>query len=410
MLTLFAGAGAARLIGLLSMPLLTRIYSPESYGTLGVFVALTAQIVPLLTLRYVIALPLPRSDRAALTLLGLSLVLISLLASVIFIILALVSAPILRWLNAEAIFAFWWLVPLAAAAMALFELLSLWATRKREYGVIARAQVLQSFFGEGTKIGLGVVGLHPLGLILGQIASQSAGCVTFIFRFRDILASLARQLTLRRLASLARRYRDLPLFRLPSHLLLVFASQAPLLFISALYDIGIAGQFGLAMAAIALPMTLVGRTMSQAYYGEAAAVGRDPDALWRMTVSVQLRLFVFAIPTAAVLAIVAEPLFALVFGDEWRQAGKFTSIMAIFLSLQFTSAPLIQVFNILDKHRAFLLLNFVRVVGLVTLYLAAREAKWAAGGFVWAITGFLCLFYGMITIYILAVLRRQATV
>lgn len=402
MYTLFVGAGMARALGLLSMPLLTRIYGPTSFGSLAIFVALATQLTPFLTLRYTLAIPLPSRDGRGFNLMVFCLILIALFTLASLLVLMIFAAPILRWLQADAILAYWLLIPFGAAAMAIFELLSLWATRQRDYRIIARAQVRQTILGESTKIALGVIGLHSLGLILGQITSQVSGALIVLLRFRATWGALRGQLSGGRMLFMARRYRDFPLLRLPSQVLLGFATQAPLLFASALYDTATAGQFALAMTAMALPMSLIGRTMSQAYYGEIAKAYHDPETLWRISLSVQVRLFVFAIPFALLLIFAAEPLFALVFGEAWREAGRFTSVLAIFIVLQLTSAPLMQVLDVLERQRDFLALNVVRVIGLGGIYLLAMSKELDSMEFVAVVAVFSSVYYAIASVYVMA--------
>ena len=57
MLVLLLGSGVARLIGIGVIPILTRIYTPEEYGVLAVYTSFVAILAPLLTLRYVQAIP-----------------------------------------------------------------------------------------------------------------------------------------------------------------------------------------------------------------------------------------------------------------------------------------------------------------------------------------------------------------
>lgn len=87
MLVLAAGFGIGKIIGLISMPIVTRLYSPEDMGVLSVFVAITTLIVPLGTLLYTVALPLPKNDVLAMNLavatIGM-LLLVSFVSLVIF--------------------------------------------------------------------------------------------------------------------------------------------------------------------------------------------------------------------------------------------------------------------------------------------------------------------------------------
>ena len=46
MLTLATGSGVAKVIGLISIPFITRIYGPENLGALSIFIAIVALMVP----------------------------------------------------------------------------------------------------------------------------------------------------------------------------------------------------------------------------------------------------------------------------------------------------------------------------------------------------------------------------
>src|SRR5690554_432400 len=65
MAKLTAGTGLAKVIGVLSAPIITRIYLPEDFGVLSIFTSVIALIVPLGILRYSLALPLPKNDGLA---------------------------------------------------------------------------------------------------------------------------------------------------------------------------------------------------------------------------------------------------------------------------------------------------------------------------------------------------------
>ncbi len=65
MTMLASGTVAAKAIGVLTVPVITRLYLPEHFGVLAVFTAITALLVPFGTLRYSMAIPLPKQDGLA---------------------------------------------------------------------------------------------------------------------------------------------------------------------------------------------------------------------------------------------------------------------------------------------------------------------------------------------------------
>ncbi|NKX41420.1 oligosaccharide flippase family protein [Rhodobacteraceae bacterium R_SAG2] len=169
------GSGIGRVIGLASIPVLTRLYTPEDFGSLSVFTAFLQVLVPLATLGYFVVLPLPRSDRGAFAVLALCIGLagtISLATGAIFFTF---GETLFSWLDMVQLAPYWWLLAVGMLGASLYETLITWGTRERAYEVIARTQVVQSAVGEGLKILFGLLEVKPLGLLLGQVAGHSGG-------------------------------------------------------------------------------------------------------------------------------------------------------------------------------------------------------------------------------------------
>src|SRR5690554_58835 len=322
MITLVIGAGMARIIGLASIPILTRLYSPEDYGVLAIYTSIVAVLVPILTLRYVTAIPLPKTDAMAFNLFMLCAKLILVGTLLISLVLAFFGETVLGWFSMQEFAHLWWLIAIGMMGTATYELFSLWATRKKDYKVIAKTQFTQSLTGNVVKIGLGLLSLKPLGLVIGQLIAQSGGVGSLFKNAYQDFKKLYPSLSNKKQKLVAKYYQDFPWFRLPSQFLMALSTQAPILMMSALYDKESTGQLGLAVMALSLPVSLIGMSMSKAYYAEIASIGKtDPEKIWQVTVNVQKKLFIVGLPAAVFLLFFAKPLFGFVFGDEWHTAG-----------------------------------------------------------------------------------------
>ena len=180
MLTLALGSSAARIIGLASIPIITRIYTPSDYGLLALYISITSILASLTTLRYNTAIPLPKSDSLAINLLALSVLLLISFLIILSLSLFLFGEVILHWFDMSELFNWWWLIVLGVAGSAAYEIFTLWATRKRQYKVIAKTQFIQSLTGNTVKILLGLLAFKTIGLITGQFLAQSAGLMGLI--------------------------------------------------------------------------------------------------------------------------------------------------------------------------------------------------------------------------------------
>jgi O-antigen/teichoic acid export membrane protein len=407
MATLAIGSGAARAIGIATIPILSRLYSPEDFGALAVFTALVAVIAPLATLRYALALPLPRQDGMAMNLLALSGCLIVGLSMLLALVLGFWAAPLLGLLSMQVLAPWWWLIVLGVLGTATYELLTLWATRRRSYKLMAQTQVAQSAAGSLVKIVLGMAALQPAGLLIGQTVAQAGGTVRLWQGFLPEFQSSWRHVRLARIGQAALHHRGFPLWRAPAQLLLMFSMQAPVLIIAALYDSEATGQFGMAMMAVVMPMTVLGGSMSRAVYGEAASIGtRAPDRLFRLIVQSQIRLLLLSLVPASTLFFLGPRLFAVILGDQWFVAGEYASVLAVLLFFQFSSAPLMQILNLLGRQKVFLLVNLLRAALTVCAGGFASVACLESSEFVLAYTVLMTPVYIALSVFIVESFRR----
>ena len=64
-------------------------------------------------------------------------------------------------------------------------------------------------------------------------------------------------------------------------------------------------------------------------------------------------------PPTIILMLSGPALFALVFGDQWREAGRFAQWMAPWVYMVFVTSPLSQLFSVLEKQAQGLVFNTV---------------------------------------------------
>lgn len=402
MFTLFLGAGSARIVGLISIPILARLYSPEDYGVLALYVSLVSILVPLMTLRYVQAIPLPKGDALAFNLLSLCVKLIIISTLLISIVLAAFGVEIMNWFNMGELVPWRWLIVVGAAGTAFYELLTLWATRKRDYGLVARTQFMQSLVGNIFKIFLGLLAFKPSGILIGQFISQSAGITMLLTSARRDFNKNIAHIKFKKEMFVAKIYQGFLWFRLPSQFLMVISLQAPILITARIYDANITGQFSFTMMALLLPSNLIAAGISRAYYAEIAAVGRkEPAKIKRITIDIQKKLFLLGLPIAISIYLFSESLFVILFGESWRMAGVFSSILAPYVLLKFTSSSLDQVFNVIGNQAIYLLINGLRIVGFVLIYFYCLNNELDVLSFVRILSVFMTSHYLFVSILVL---------
>ena len=406
MLVLAAGSGAARLVGLLSVPIITRLYTPEQYGLFTLFLSATALIAPLASLRYAAALPLPRHRRTAAGLLLGCFGLLAVSLGLLTLLFALYADRLFALVSASALAPAWPLLVAAVGTAGLYEILTNWTLRRRTFRAMAQAEVSQSLIGGGLKIGLAMAALQNIGLVAGHLVAQlaAAGLLARV-AWRDTRSAM-RRANRRMLMVVLARYADFPKFRMPSQLLLIFSQQAPVFFVGALYGPATAGQLGLALVTLAVPLTLIAQTTGQAFYSEIAKLGpRQPEAIERIARGVIKRQLVLGLVPTGLLMGGATWIFPLLFGPRWHDAGVFASILSVYLLSQFVVYPLVHVLSVFDRNPLYLRLSAVRAALIAGVFALAHGLNlppfMAIGAYSVVVSGH----YALTSYNILAIIR-----
>ncbi len=368
MLVLAVGSSAAKAVGTLFIPVVTRLYTPEQYGLLTLFVSATALLTPFTSLRYSAALPLPRFRSAASSLLLTCLMLLSISIGLMAVILFFFSKAIFDFISISELAPYWALLVLSVGAAGLYEILQNWAIRTKAFALMAKAELAMSLVGGALKVSFALMGYQRIGLMVGHVFSQGLSCVMLGAKIRVPLKKIRIKYIRYSLA----RNSDFPIYRLPSQLLLNYSVQAPIFFFASVYGPAVAGQLGLALVAMAVPITLVGQSTGQAFYGEISRIGKgDPKRISEISVSVAKRMVIIGVVPTLVLMIGGRQIFPIFFGANWVDAGMYASILSIYLLMQFISNPLGHVLSVLNRQVLFLQFNVVRAVLVTCVLLSA---------------------------------------
>lgn len=364
---LTGGLVAGRLIGLVAIPILTRIYDPVDFGALSIYTALIIMISPFAALRYPVAIPLPRSPRMAASVLALSLILTAVTGAALFLLLWAAAPTLLPLLSMGALIPFWWIIPIGVIFSSLYETFSSWAARRKNYRLIARTSVMQSFTGSAVKVGMGFVVAGPLGLLLGQILAIGGGNGALLRHYAAELTIYRGKLRIRKAANL---FSTFALYRLPAQALLAAAMQAPVLFVAALYDAATVGQFGLALTVVAVPVTFLVKGLSKAFYAEIAELGlkRLPD-IKAITFATTKRLAVIGLPLATAMLVFGREVSMVIFGAEWEQAGRFSELLSLYLFGGLVASPIMRLLDLLREQAFLLIINGIRLALVTGVFL-----------------------------------------
>ncbi len=369
------GAAISLVLTYLTQIILTRLFSAGDFGVADSFVSLVAILSPIVSLRYEDAILLPESERESRTVLQLAGLLLAVGSTVVMLISVLLGSAIGSALGSEALGRY---LPLLAAGLILHrsnELLELWTSRRKAYGVISKAQVARTTATAGIRLGAGFSGamVNAGGLIIGFIAGFAVSTVLLLRNAHQGAQSVVSGFSLKRAKIVALRYKRFPFFSMPANLLGSLNARLPFLLLLFFFSEEAVGYFGRAFVAIAIPLSMVGTAVSRVFFVEASEQRRSGDLSGLTTVVYDKLVSVALIPIVAIL-IAGPELFSLVFGKAWIEAGVYAQILAPWFALIGITSPLTRVFDVLQRQRLDLLISCVSFAAVSSSLIAGGMA------------------------------------
>lgn len=381
---MFTGTVLAQAIPLGMSPVLTRLYSPETYGDYAKFSLAAYTISALASLRYEVAILNADDEAEADALLSLSLAVAVLVSIVTF----LVTLALWLWPHSTGstqLSGTWLLLAGAVFFLSAFQALNSWQIRKAAFEAIARARVARALLVAVFNVALGLAALSLNGLAAGSVMgfATATGVLLYADRPMQLLHSRA---TLRRVA---RKHFRFAVFSVPADLLSTLTAQAPLFFLSG----AIVGHFSFAMTVLGAPITLVSGAIHDAFKQRAAKDYRESGNFSQIFNTLSPLLATLAIGPAVVLVAWGPELFGFVFGDRWADAGQVARILAIMFAFKLVASPLSYAFFIVNRQREDLYAHLYIALSTFLIFIAARQLQVADR---WTLTTYsanYCLFY-----------------
>lgn len=359
--TLVMGTGFSQLVPILISPFLTRIYTPEEFGTLALFIGIVSLFSVISSGRYELAILLPKRDEDAINILALAL-LISLLFSLLiflfiffgkdFFVLSINNYGVVKWL---------YLIPLGVFFSNLFKVLSYYNNRKKQYKSIAKATVTKSFVLSISQIGFGVMKLTTLGLIYGQVLSFFSSNLKLL---NSVISDkhLVSQVSWKEMIINGKRYIKFPKFDTWSAFLNTFSIHIITFLTTLFFGELILGYVSFSQRIVTLPVTFIGASVSQVFFRELSVVKDNKEKLKLEVFLMYKKLFKIGIIPFSILLFFSNNFFGFIFGAHWEQAGVYAQMFSMWMFAVFVISPISTVLLVLEKQKQFLIFNIILFV------------------------------------------------
>lgn len=370
-MVMVTGTVIAQAIPVALSPILTRIFTPSDFGVLAIFLAAMNIAATVAAGRYDLAIMLTKEEEDADALVVLCCTIAVGLGLVCALVIALFGNRISAGLNRPELGLWLYALPAGLTLTGIYGALTQWFNRRAAYGKLSRNRVLQAVLTGVTQIGLGKAGAGYGGMISGQMIGLFASTAALVPQFvRGRWTMLFAPDTRRRAARMASVYKRHPLHIMPAQWFGVFAMQMPVFIATAAFGATAAGFYHLAYRVIAMPAGLVGTAVGEVYRQHASEAYREEGEFSHLHMRTTVMMMALGLVPLAVLLVAAPPLFAFVFGEEWRVAGDYARILSIAAFAQFAFLPVDKAALIVGATRYIIGWNVVMVflLGLLAYF------------------------------------------
>lgn len=357
------GTAGAQAITMAFAPIITRLYGPEAFGLLGIFMAILAVLTPMAALTYPIAIVLPKEDAEAKGLAKLSIMLALGLSAFALALILTWGDALAQLLGAVRFSQYLWLIPFAMIFAALHQVLEQWLIRRKQFKVTARVAVIQSVILNSTKAGAGL--WYPLAAVLIVLQTLTSGLYALLLWLclrRSAQHGLNTEYQKGSLRALAHKYRDFPMFRAPEVTINAASQGLPVLMLAAYFGPASAGFYTLGRTIMGIPAGLIGKSVGDVFYPRITDAAKHGEPLYLLVKKATLLLAAVGLVPFGVIMVFGPWLFTFVFGAEWTMAGEYARWLAPWMLFLFINNPSVKVIPVVDAQAFQLLFTIAAIV------------------------------------------------
>ena len=393
-LLLITSSLGCQLLAMAAVPVLTQLYSPADFGTLGVFLALFAPLSAIVGFKYENAIPLPRDDRDAIRLMIASAVIILVFTGVVSLLVFLLGGVVARTFRTPLLTNYLWILPWAVLFSGCHTTISFWNLRKRQFGSVASSRAAETVGRVVTECSLGLTSWQPFGLLAAQCLSKAYAASVLTLQLPwQMLREQGFQWPA--VWASAKSYRQFPLLAVPSTIVESIAASIPCLLLPILFGPVEAGLFLMAQRLLSWPISLFGHTISQVYYSELSCC--DVSAAEKRRLFYRLSVLMATGSAMIGILFLTAPLWCgWILGDRWSSVGTIIAVLTPMLFGHLVVCPFNQVPYAYAKQNLLLHLNLARLILSVLVF----TVGWAA-----SLSATSCIFAFSVTVFAISVIQ-----
>lgn len=367
----FSGSILSFTVSLVLSPIFSRVYPPETYGYLSIFMALMMNISAVSFMGYNLAIILPKEEEKYYSLIRLTILLTFITTAVVLLITVFFNDFLKIVLTMDYFNGIFYFLGPTVFFYNLWIILSQGLIRNKEFKKVSFINTSTSIAERSISLSIGFISNgNVLGFIIGEFLNRLLSVVLLLNRqIIKFLRKIIYQFKIIPVINIAKEYKKYPLIVLPGEYIYLLSAQLPVYLISIYFNNKVLGYYSFAASILDKPMKLIGNALRPVYFQKASSLynSNEYEKLQKLTLELYKYLFIICIIPFTILIVYGDIIFRFIFGENWLIAGKFAGILGYLYVFRLVSSPISSVLWILKKENVltyFQILLFIsRLLG-----------------------------------------------
>jgi O-antigen/teichoic acid export membrane protein len=359
--TLTSGRIISQAIGLITVPIISRIYSQEAFGEFNIIISTGTIILGFGTIGLTSAIMEPREDEEAQKIFFTAFISQNIIYFMFFIV-SLIILPYFKIFNTSiSNYISFLLLYIYLIFSGLFALLETYLNRIRRYKVLFWNSLIGSASTLLITIPMGLLNFGMLGFITASITSLVIADIIMLKKenpFKEILRP-------GEIIKIYRRYKKFLIYQFPANLISSFTVQLPKQILSRNFGNKELGSYSMSERVLKVPISFIGTPINIVYFKTASQYFKEGKDLGKFTFSLIKRILLFAFLPLVLIMAFGDKIFAFVLGDNWEKAGLIASFLILSYVLLFCNLCVSYCRVVLQKQKINTIMSFINLFVVV---------------------------------------------
>ena len=356
-ISLFKRYTLAEAVSFLTIPIISRIYSPKEIGVYLFFTAASEILSTVSTGKYEMAIMLPRKKSTAFKITYATLYVSMLFCCFVFLLTLLFKGQASFFFNINSKYSSsFLLLGVLLLTQNSYKTFENWNNYNKRFKRSGNAKLIQKTSMAGLQIILGSLGVFGLlwGRVLGFLFS-----LIYMFRAKEFARFFRKHPELS--TKLLKKYSYFPKVMTPSALINKTSYNIPNLTFSGMFNPTILGYYSMAYRIVGLPVSVITNAVGQVFYKEVNSLKNKTNPLFPTLKRFYLFLAAVGVIPFVLGFFLAPKATVFVLGPQWVETGTILQIIIPWLFLVYLNSPLTAILITINKQNFLLLFEFISI-------------------------------------------------